>query len=365
MHDPTDPIERAMSTAVRLAARGHGHVEPNPMVGCVVLDGAGAIAGWGFHRRIGGDHAEVEALRRAGDRARGGTLVVTLEPCSHHGRTPPCTDAIERAGVSRVVFATADPHPDAAGGAARLRERGIAAERRCHSAAEQLNSPFIHRVTTGLPWVSAKWAQTIDGAVAARSGASRWISSDRLRRMVHRERARVDAVITGIGTAIADDPQLTPRGVTLRRVPLRVVVDPELDLSPDSALVRSASPHSPLLIAAPRDALTGAASRVAALERDGVRCFGHDGSLRSMLSHLSREHGVARVLVESGGGLLGALAREGLVNECWVIVAPLIAGDAQAPRPVRGFEPADPQAMMRRTLIQAWRRGDEMVLLYR
>lgn len=360
-----DPLDRAAAMAVRLAVRGHGRVEPNPMVGCTVLDRSGALVGWGFHRRVGGDHAEVEALRRAGERARGGTLLVTLEPCGHHGRTPPCTDAILRAGVSRVIFSTVDPNPVAAGGAAHLRAHGVAAELRRSVLADHLNAPFIHRVTTGLPWLSAKWAQTIDGAIAARSGVSRWISSERLRRRVHRERARVDAVITGIGTVHADDPMLTPRDVAIRRMPLRVVVDPELTISPQSNLVSTASLAAPVVVAAPHDALTRLASRVRPLEREGLHVLGHDGSLRSMLTELARRHSVSRALVECGGGLLGALAREGLVNECWVIIAPMLAADPQALRAMRGFQPADPEAMMRRALVGSWRCGDEMLLLYR
>lgn len=365
MTTPSGSHAGFISQAVRLAARGHGRVEPNPMVGCVVLDARGQPAGWGFHRRIGGDHAEVEALRRAGDRARGGTVIVTLEPCAHQGRTPPCTDAIERAGVVRVIYASADPNPTAAGGADRLRTRGIEALLQPHPAATQLNAPFIHRVTAGLPWVSAKWAQTIDGAIAARSGASRWISSERMRRAVHRQRGRVDAVMTGIGTVLADDPLLTQRSGSRRRVPMRIVVDPEIALPPDSAIVRSASAEAPVIVAAPHDSISIAADRVAVLNRCGVQVIGHDGSLRHLLASLSARHGVARLLVECGGGLLGALERDGLVNEWWVVVAPRIAGDPMAPRAMRGFEPADPEAMIRRSLVGSWRRGDELLLLYR
>ncbi|MBX3354782.1 MAG: bifunctional diaminohydroxyphosphoribosylaminopyrimidine deaminase/5-amino-6-(5-phosphoribosylamino)uracil reductase RibD [Phycisphaeraceae bacterium] len=357
-------IDQAISTAVRLAVRGHGHVEPNPMVGCVILASDGREVGRGHHRRLGEAHAEVEALRHAASNARGATMVVTLEPCRHHGRTPPCTDAIIRAGVARVIYATADPNPIAGGGAAALREAGIVAMQRAHPSASALNAPFVHRVTTGLPWVSAKWAQTIDGAIAAHGGASRWISSERLRRMVHRERGRVDAVLTGIGTVLADDPQLTPRGVTKRRTPMRVVFDPELTIPLEAALVASAD-RVPLLIAAHPEAITRRHDHAARLRERGVVLIEVEGPLHALLLILARDHGVSRLLVESGGGLLGALERENIINERWVVISPRLAGDPRAPRAIRGFEPATPDDMRRHTLAGAWQRGDEMVLLYR
>lgn len=366
--DETRRWRAAMDRAVRLAVRGHGRVEPNPMVGCVVLDAAGACVGWGWHRRLGGPHAEVEALRRAGPRARGGTVIVTLEPCAHHGRTPPCTDAIGSSGASSVVFGSFDPHHEAAGGAARLAEAGLRTVHLPTEATEALNAPFIHRVTTGLPWVCAKWAQTIDGAIATRSGSSRWISSERLRRAVHRERGRTDAIMTGLGTVLADDPLLTPRGVSIRRMPLRVVLDPELEIPLTAALVRSASPGSPVLVAARATAIRSRIERAEALRAAGVRLVElAEGSseLRSLLIALLIEHGVSRVLVEAGGGLVGALSREGLLNECWVIIAPRLAADPMARRPLRGCEPKEVSEMMTRRLLGVWRRGDEMLLCYR
>ncbi len=357
-----------MALAVRLAVRGHGRVEPNPMVGCVVLDRHGETAGWGWHRRLGGDHAEVEALRRAGERARGGTVVVTLEPCNHHGRTPPCTEAIVRSGAARVVFAARDPHPAASGGAEALRAAGVETQVRPGRAAELLNAPFLRRVIDGRPWIAAKWAQSIDGAIACRNGESRWISSERLRRAVHRERGRVDAVMTGIGTVMADDPALTARGVTTRRRAIRVVVDPGLAMRPDSALARGASDGPPVLVAANPSVIAGRADRCAALRSRGVRILELPevgAPLTALVRALASDHGVSRLMVESGGGLLGALWREELVDECWVVVTPRIAGDAMARRPVRGFEPLAVSAMPVRRLVGSWRRGDEMVLLYR
>jgi len=357
-----------MDLAVRLAVRGHGRVEPNPMVGCVVLDAADERIGWGWHRRVGGPHAEVEALARAGARARGGTVVVTLEPCNHHGRTPPCTEAILAAGAARVVFATADPHALAGGGASRLREAGVEVVRMPTPAAEALNAPFVHCTTTGLPWISAKWAQTIDGAVATRFGSSRWISSARLRLAVHRERGRVDAIMTGLGTVLADDPLLTPRSVSIRRMPKRVVIDPGLETPLRSALVASVSPQSPVLIAASPEAQAARSDHGRALRAAGITMLdlADDATgLRTLLRGLAKEHGITRVLVEAGGGLVGRLARDGLLHECWVVVAPWLAGDALALRPMRGLEPREVSDMLPRTLAGAWRRGNETLLCYR
>ncbi|MBM4112469.1 MAG: bifunctional diaminohydroxyphosphoribosylaminopyrimidine deaminase/5-amino-6-(5-phosphoribosylamino)uracil reductase RibD [Phycisphaerae bacterium] len=363
-----DALLRHMKRAVRLAVRGHGRVEPNPMVGCVVLDAGGRDVGAGFHRRLGGEHAEVEALRRAGAAAKGGTLVVTLEPCSHHGRTPPCTDAIRAAGVARVFFAARDPNPAAAGGAEALRRAGIEATHLPCPLADELNAPFLRRTIDERPWVSAKWAQTIDGAIAAPSGESRWISSPRMRRAVHRERGRVDAILTGIGTVLIDDPQLTVRGVTARRTPIRVVVDPRLRLRADTKLARDAATGPAVVVAVRPDELEQRRDRREELEALGVRFVElppEPGGLSAMLRALARDFGVHRVLVESGGGLLGAMVRESLIDECWVVLAPTIAGSASAPRAVRGLEPSAPASMHRRRLAGSWRRGDEMLLLYR
>ena len=224
--------------AARIALRGHGRVEPNPMVGSVVLDAEGVVIGEGHHARCGEAHAERIALSRAGSAARGGTLYCTLEPCAHQGRTPPCTDAILESGLKRVVFGTLDPNDTAAGGAELIRSAGIDVRHLPTTATEVLNAPYVHRIRTGLPWMIAKWAQTIDGRIATAGGDSRWISSDRSRRLVHRERGRVDAVMTGIGTLLADNPRLTPRQTrTPRRIPERIVVDGALQTPLDCALV--------------------------------------------------------------------------------------------------------------------------------
>ncbi len=232
-----------MKTALRLAAKGRGRTSPNPMVGAVVVAG-GEIVGRGYHEQVGGPHAEVNALREAGEKAVGATLYVTLEPCNHYGRTPPCTMAVAESGVSRVVVGMADPNPHVAGGGTEaLRERGIAVEvgvleRECRL----LNQAFIKHSSTGLPLVTVKVAATLDGRIATRTGDSRWISNERSRRFVHQLRCAADGILVGIDTALADDPQLTAR---LRkrppcRQPVRIVLDSRLRLTATSHLVRTA-----------------------------------------------------------------------------------------------------------------------------
>src|SRR5438309_708949 len=202
-----------MRQAHALAARGRGFVEPNPLVGAVVLDAAGKLAGEGWHQKSGGPHAEVHALEAAGERARGGTLVVTLEPCCHWGKTPPCTDAILRAGVRRVVAAMADPFPQVAGGGLKvLRDAGLEVRvGLCEREAKRLNAAYLKLLRTGRPWVHAKWAMTLDGKIATGTGESKWITGEAARARVHELRGRMDAIIVGKGTLLADDPLLTAR----------------------------------------------------------------------------------------------------------------------------------------------------------
>jgi diaminohydroxyphosphoribosylaminopyrimidine deaminase/5-amino-6-(5-phosphoribosylamino)uracil reductase len=351
-----------LERAARIALRGHGGAEPNPMVGCVILDAAGRFVAEGHHRRCGGPHAEVEALCRAGERAQGGTAIVTLEPCNHHGRTGPCSHALRDAGVARVVYACSDPHEQAAGGAAALRAAGVQVLQVPCEAAQDVAAPFLHRVRTGLPWVVAKWAQTLDGHVATRSGDSKWISSERSRALVHRQRARVDAILTGIGTVLRDDPQLTVRGTRARRVPVRVVWDPQLDTPMHAALVRTAREVPTVVVATP--------STLAQRPEDAAR-LSHAGvdvraaaDPRAMLAAL-HAGGASTVLVEAGGGLVGRLLRDGLVNDLLVFVAPLVLGDDAAPGPARGESPTSIAQAQRFRLLAARRRGDDVLLHYR
>lgn len=352
------PLRPWMERAARIALRGHGGAEPNPMVGCVILDRAGRFAAEGRHRRCGGPHAEIEALVRAGERARGGTAVVTLEPCNHHGRTGPCSEALVRAGIARVAYGCADPHPRAAGGGASLRAAGVEAFLLPSAAAARVSAPFIHRIATGLPWVVAKWAQSADGRIAAPAGGPRWISSPASRAMVHRERARVDALLTGMGTVIADDPLLTVRGTRARRVPIRAVWDPRLAIADDRALLRTAHEVPTEVFCLP-ESLLAKPGRQDRLRLLGARVTAAS-SPRAMLRSLG-ERGVATVLTEAGPGLVRALVADGLVNDAWVFTAPIELGGTDA----RGSAPLDAAALARLERLWSGRRGGDLVELYR
>ena len=356
-------IDALLDRAVRLAVRGHGGAEPNPMVGCVIARDDGTVIAEGFHRRCGEGHAEVEALRAAGADARGATALVTLEPCSHTGRTGPCTVALRDAGIARVFYAVADPNPSAKGGAAHLRSWGIEALEHPHRGAAELAKPFLKRVTTGLPWVSAKWAQSIDGAIALASGESKWISSSRSRAMVHRERGRVDAILTGIGTVLADDPQLTPRGVRIHRVPVRLVFDPEVRTPPSAKICDRAA--KTVLLTHPELDDAGKA-RLRELHELGVSSIqlGQQRELKPALHELARQ-GVSNVLVESGGGLIGRLLREQLLDEAWVFVGPILIGDDDAKRAARGLDAESLQAVRKARLLAVRQRGADALLHYR
>lgn len=356
-------VRQLLDKAVRIAVRGHGGADPNPLVGCVIARDDGSIVAEGLHRRCGGPHAEVDALRAAGDRARGATALVTLEPCAHTGRTGPCTVALRDAGVKRVYFAVPDPNPSAAGGGALLRGWGVDAVHFPHEGALELVEPFLKRVRTGLPWVCAKWAQSIDGAIALASGESKWISCGRSRAMVHRERGRVDAILTGIGTVLADDPQLTARGVRVHRQAMRLVFDPEVR-TPRSARVCDGSVPTVLLVA--RELDSAGRERLGELRAAGLSSIelGAGLAIGPALKELANR-GVSRVLVESGGGLIGRLSRERLLDEAWVFVAPMLVGDARAPRGARKLDPSTMSSIERARLLGIRRRGTDALLHYR
>ena len=300
------------------------------MVGCVILDAQGHVAGEGYHARCGGPHAEVEALRRAGARARGGTAVVTLEPCNHTGRTGPCSVALMQAGVARVVYACTDPAVPAAGGADALRAAGVEVLQVPCQAAARVTAPFLHRVRTGLPWVTAKWAQSADGLLVAPPGQDRWISGLRSRAKVHGERGRVDVVLTGMGTVLADDPLLTARGQRPLRHPMRVVWDPRLELPLASQLVRTAAAGAPVVAACLPGVAAARAVHAAALRAAGVHVV-EVADLRALLRWLAAERRASTVLVEAGPRLLRALFGAGLVNDAWVFVSPRTFGGAPSP----------------------------------
>ncbi len=322
-----------MQRACQLALQGEGHVEPNPMVGCVLVRNDELLAE-GFHERFGGPHAERVALSKlAVGAARGATAYVSLEPCCHHGKTPPCTDALIDAGIARVCFATLDPFPKVSGqGAERLRAAGIHVDVGClESVAREVLAPFLKRTDSGLPFVIAKWAMSLDGKMATRTGDSKWISSDASRQHAHRIRGRMDAIIVGSRTAIVDDPMLTARPAG-PRVPLRVVVDSNATLPLESRLVQTARDVPVLLwtgTSAPVEKTDALASKGVIIARPPA----NDDRLGGLLRYLANEHAATNVLVEGGGKLLGALADQNLIDEYHVYIAPKIIGGQSATIP--------------------------------
>lgn len=339
---------RWMRRALRLARRGEGAVEPNPMVGCVLVRDD-QIVGEGWHQRFGGPHAEVQALQDAGGDARGATAYVTLEPCNHHGKTPPCADALIEAGVARVVIAATDPSPLAAGGARRLRDAGLEVTLGLREKqANALIAPFAKRLATRLPYLILKWAMTVDGAIATASGDSKWISGERARRRVHRWRGRVDAIMVGAGTVHADDPLLTARDVEVRRTARRVIVDPRLTTPAASQLVKTAG-EIPTTIATAATTPTDAPDQADRLRAAGVELLTIEGQtdasgalpLTPVLRHLVDAHDATNVLVEGGATLGGALLNQRLVDELRLFIAGKALADGQGLPPLRqpGREP--------------------------
>ena len=328
--------ETGMARALELAARGGGGVEPNPMVGAVVLNAAGKLVGEGWHQRYGGPHAEVFALAAAGVSARGGTLYVTLEPCCHHGQTPPCTDAVLASGVARVVAAMADPFPRVnGGGLATLRNAGVAVEVGVLEAqARTLNAAYLKLVRTGTPWVVAKWAMTLDGKLATRTGDSKWVSNPECRAKVHELRGLVDAVIVGRGTVVADDPLLTARPPG-PRTPARVVVCGSGDLPATCQLTATARDSPVIVYTAAANAGRLSAWADAGAEVVGLPSADNALSPLAVLADLGRRR-CTRVLVEGGAKLLGTLHDAGAIDEAWAFVAPKLFGGVAAPGPVGG-----------------------------
>jgi diaminohydroxyphosphoribosylaminopyrimidine deaminase/5-amino-6-(5-phosphoribosylamino)uracil reductase len=323
-----------MRTALVLAARALGETSPNPVVGCVVLDVTGTPVGEGYHAFAGAPHAEVVALRQAGTRARDGTLVVTLEPCDHHGRTGPCSQAILDAGIRRVVYAVTEPSGDAGGGGRRLAEAGVDVESGLLAAeAERINAEWLTYAHLKRPHVTWKFAATLDGRSAAADGTSQWITGPAAREDVHRLRARCDAIIAGSGTVLADDPRLTVRGfdphdhLRTHRRPLRVVADGRARTPLGSHVLDGTAPT---LIAVADDAATAASleshAAVVRLPRAG-RTGGLD--LTALLAELG-EREIVSVLLEGGPTLAGSFLAEGLVDRVVAYVAPTLLGTGAA-----------------------------------
>ncbi|HEX4524992.1 MAG TPA: bifunctional diaminohydroxyphosphoribosylaminopyrimidine deaminase/5-amino-6-(5-phosphoribosylamino)uracil reductase RibD [Casimicrobiaceae bacterium] len=318
-----DDHDRAfMTRALKLAELGLYTTTPNPRVGCVLVRD-GYIIGEGWHQRAGGPHAEVHALADAAARgadARGATVYVTLEPCNHHGRTPPCTDALLAAGVARVVAAMADPYPPAAHGAERLRASGIEVDiGLLEDNARELNPGWLMNIEHGRPWVRVKIAASLDGRTALENGASQWITGEEARADGHRWRARACAILTGIGTVQHDDPQLTVRGVATPRQPLKVIVDRHGDL-PANARVLADGEVLVVTASTPRVVWPPTVRTMNLPDRDGRI------DLAAMMAALAAE-GINEVHVEAGARLNGALLAAGLVDELLVYLAPCLLGD--------------------------------------
>ncbi|MFI0942173.1 bifunctional diaminohydroxyphosphoribosylaminopyrimidine deaminase/5-amino-6-(5-phosphoribosylamino)uracil reductase RibD [Streptomyces sp. NPDC021020] len=315
-----------MRRAVALSARALGATAPNPVVGCVILDAAGEPAGEGWHRRAGGPHAEIHALEAAGAAARGGTAIVTLEPCNHTGRTGPCAQALIAAGVSRVVYAVADPSPAASGGAATLRAAGVDVEGGVLAAeAEAVNTAWLTSVRRGRPYVLWKYAATLDGRIAAADGSSRWITSAESRADVHRLRAQADAVVVGSGTLLADDPHLAVRGVDGAVQPLRVVVDTRARIRPTARVLDDAAPT---LVAVAKDADTahlGGLDLVRLPYAPGPAAGPRGLDVTALLAEL-HARGVRSVLLEGGPTLAGAFVAAGAVDTVVGYLAPALLG---------------------------------------
>ena len=324
-----------MNQAIELAAHGEGWVEPNPMVGCVLVRD-GKLIGQGFHEKFGAPHAEINALNSC-DTPQGSTAYVTLEPCCHVGKTGPCTDALIEAGVARVVIGATDPFPQVSGkGIEQLKSAGIEVVVGVQeAAAKELICPFVKKTTTGMPWVIAKWAMTLDGKIATTTGESKWISNESSRAIVHQLRGRVDAIIAGIGTVFADDPLLTARPPGTRTA-LRVIVDPEAKTPMDSQLIKTAREFPVAIAVAP-----GANDKkLKQLQDAGCTLLTTDAENRSQrLRQLLQELGkmdCTNVLVEGGASISGALNDAALIDEVHAFIGPKLFGGLESSSPIAG-----------------------------
>jgi diaminohydroxyphosphoribosylaminopyrimidine deaminase/5-amino-6-(5-phosphoribosylamino)uracil reductase len=348
-----------MRHALELARRGWGQVQPNPLVGAVVVSD-GRVTGEGWHREFGAAHAEVEALDDAGDTARGATVYVTLEPCAHHGRTPPCTDALIRAGVARVVYAADDPNPDARGGAALLREAGIevvgGVER---DAARALNASFFHVHEAGAPFIALKLAMSLDAGIAQAPGVMTQLTGPAARAAMHGLRAGYDAILIGIGTALSDDPQLTVREAPVRTPPIRIIADTDARLPLTSNLARTARDVPVWVLCAP----DADGARVAALEGAGVRIVhvprqGVHLDLRRTREVLA-SLGIRTIFAEGGAALAGALLEAGVVQRIYIFLAPLFLGPGALP----AFGMSKPEQARWRATSTDWLGSDVLVTM--
>jgi diaminohydroxyphosphoribosylaminopyrimidine deaminase/5-amino-6-(5-phosphoribosylamino)uracil reductase len=334
VNDWTDLDRQLMRRALELAAAGTGQVSPGPLVGCVIANSEGQVLGEGFYVFEDIKHAETYALEQAGARAQGATAYVSLEPHAHHGRTPPCSDALIKAGIARVVAPIEDPNPRVSGnGFTHLRSAGLEVSVGLLSReAEKLNEKYLHFMRTGRPFVHLKLAASLDGKIATRTGDSRWITGAEARARVHELRHEYDAILIGAGTARADDPLLTHRSGKKRRLPLvRIVLDESLEVSAESQLVRTAH-ESPVLIFA-GDSVRESAALPTQVEV--IRDSAGGRNLPALLAELGRRE-IQSLLVEGGAKVAGHFLDEGLVNKVSFFIAPTIIGGRDAPGAVQG-----------------------------
>ena len=374
MADPkTQRDETWMQRAIDLARKGEGSVEPNPMVGCVIVKDEKCIAE-SWHKKFGQGHAEVNAIQAASTSIAGATAYVSLEPCSHSGKTGPCADALIEAKIARVVVAVTDPNPEVSGkGIQRLESAGIEVTTGVlEDRAREVLSPYLKSVQRNKPWVIAKWAMTIDGKIATAAGDSEWISNDQSRHLVHRLRARVDAIMVGSGTARADNPTLTVRlpGVEEEldfeaRVPLRIVFDSKATTAVVSKLVQTASEIPTLIAVGPQHDT----KQVARYVEHGVEIWigeslSHHERMLELLVHLGTR-GITNLMVEGGGRLLGLLNDLGEIDEIHSFVAPKLLGGFHAVTPVTGLERNKIADGIEMKLQSAQRVGEDVYLIHR
>lgn len=362
-----------MSRAIELAKRGSGLTNPNPMVGAVIVKD-GRIIGEGYHRRCGELHAERNAIASLTESAQGATIYVTLEPCCHYGRTPPCTEAILAQGITRAVIGSRDPNPKVAGKGARiLREAGVSVEEDfMKEECDRLNPVFFHYITHGTPYVIMKYAMTADGKIATRTGASKWITGEEARMEVQKLRHRCMGIMAGIGTVLADDPMLNVR-IEGGKSPVRIICDSNLRIPPDSQICRTAKEY-PTIVACAAECLKGdgeddRSKKRSRLEELGIQVIhvpDGDGSVdvRRLMEILGGQ-GIDSILLEGGGTLNDSALRAGIVQEVRAFVAPKIFGGAGAQTPVAGIGVRLPDEAVRLELCKVSQIGEDLLLEYK
>jgi len=354
-----------MKMALELAALGRGHTSPNPMVGAVVVDTRGRVVGKGFHEAVGKPHAEVMALTAAGAKAKGATLYVTLEPCNHYGRTPPCTEAILAAGIGRVIVAARDPNPDVAGGGcAHLEQCGLdVITGICEPEARKLNEAFNKYILTKIPFVVVKCAATLDGRIATRTGDSKWVSGEISRRFVHTLRHDLDGIMVGIGTVLSDDPSLTARmGAEGGKDPVRIVLDTHLSIPPEAKLLQLDSTAETVIVCG----VSVSDEKIARVQTDGVRVIrmaSENGLilLKPLMARLGAM-GITSLLIEGGSRIIGSAFREQIVDKLFFFFAPKIMGGDDGTPICSGPGPDLMKESIPLRDMQVHRSGDDLMI---